>query len=282
MNFFSPSITKLNPSINTSLFLFAVSSIKANNTKIRTEETSKDMAHHSKRFIILVMLMVSILGVLGCSSVAQARLLGEEEEKLMRVIGFVFEVLPQGPATPSGPSGCTHGPPRGGRCPPWIIQAHKTLMVLFPPHWQFSQGEDWGKAWLLHNVNSFIQEVVASNNIHTVIWLLREKDNSHFLNSSLRFLCFSPFVFSLQFFFPNRTFSSTKNGFHFLQDNKWTRIIFSDRSDLKSCKDFVCGLKRLKFFILEYISFSYNCLKSNQNKVKIRIPTIKLQNERTF
>jgi len=72
-----------------------------------------------KRFIVVAMFILALVWAFnGLQPAAGARLLGEEENELVRLLGFVLESLPQGPTPPTGPSGCTSGPATGGSCPP--------------------------------------------------------------------------------------------------------------------------------------------------------------------
>ena len=72
-----------------------------------------------KKFVAVAMIMAFVVFVLGsaCQPVEAARLL-EEEGKLVELLGFSLESLPQGSNPPSGHSGCTHGSASGGVCPP--------------------------------------------------------------------------------------------------------------------------------------------------------------------
>jgi len=82
--------------------------------------------------IVLAVFILSLTWAFsGLRPVAAARLLAEEENELVRFLGFVLESLPQGPTTPSGPSGCTHGPATGGRCPPWAKVSEPWAQHLF-------------------------------------------------------------------------------------------------------------------------------------------------------
>ena len=75
-----------------------------------------------KKFVAVAMIMAFVMFVLGstCQPVEAARLLEEEgqEMKLVELLGFSLESLPQGSNPSSGHSGCTHGSASGGACPP--------------------------------------------------------------------------------------------------------------------------------------------------------------------
>ena len=75
-----------------------------------------------KKSVVAAMIIVFVMLVLSttCQEAEAARLLEEEggqKMKLVEVMGFSLESLPQGSHPSSDPSGCTHGSGSGGVCP---------------------------------------------------------------------------------------------------------------------------------------------------------------------
>ena len=75
-----------------------------------------------RKLVAVAMIMAFVVFVLGstCQPAEAARLLEEEGQKmkLVELLGFTLESLPQGSNPSSGQSGCTHGSASGGVCPP--------------------------------------------------------------------------------------------------------------------------------------------------------------------